>query len=829
LGRRVAQLLCDRLADGECVSAGSSIGGRARVASWRAIAAAVAGIALLGGIAAREVAARRNLRRTLPVVEGRLAVAGLGADVAILRDGHGVPHVLARSEHDAWFGLGFAQAQDRLAQLVYLARAAQGRSAEVLGEDALDVDRWSRTLGFARLAHAQAARLDGDTRRVLEAYAAGINAWIAEVRSGRSAPPVPIARLGVVLEDWTVEDSLAISKALAWGFDGSVDATLVLSDLIERLGGFGARPFFPREAARGLAPGPPPDTEAQAFAPRDPLRVALGLAGRSVGSSAWVVAAHDSESGAPLVAGDLHLAPTEPALLYESHLSAPGFEVAGAGPAGVPVYWSGHNESVAWSATHARAVANDLYVETLDPQRPDRYADGDGNRALATREERIGVRGKPEVVLPVRETHHGPLLDALLGPGRPTLATAWGGAEPGDGVAALLRAAHARDAASFRAALAEHHEPVFVIAYADTKGHGGRQLAGWLPARNMPTGLVPVPGRSPWYDWHGRLAFEAMPYTPLGDDGFLIAADNPVADDAAIEWWWRSGERAARIETLLREARATSGIDLRAAAAILADQRSAAAPARVRTLVELAGPIDALAPEARGVARLLSEWDGGSDADSTGAAAWHLLLGAVLESGLEPALGHDLVGRYLALRGVRFEALLDAVIESALAPAGDVAVEIDTLRQAVRDGLRRTGLTLRVRLGSDRERWRWGLLHPLRFAAFGWPERAWGAATLQSWPYGGDGVTIAVGEYDPADPFAVRVVSVHRWIVDLATPEVALSSLVPGTPEHPADPLREEGVERWLAGRPGVLATHRFLVEDGARSRLVLAAGRAAE
>src|SRR4029434_4006318 len=88
-------------------------------------------------------------------------------------------------------------------------------------------------------------------------------------------------------------------------------------------------------------------------------------------------------------------------------------------------------------------------------------------------------------------------------------------------------------------------------------------------------------------------------------------------------------------------------------------------------------------------------------------------------------LGRDLVGRYLTLRGVRLEALLDTVLEAAIAPGGDAVVPIDSLRTAVRDGLRRTGLTLRVRLGSNPERWHWGGLHELRFAAFGWPAGAW--------------------------------------------------------------------------------------------------------
>lgn len=789
---------------------------------WRTTAAVLIGVAIVGLFAAREAAQRRALRRTLPVVEGHLSVAGLDARLTILRDGHGVPHVLAASPRDAWFGLGFAQAQDRLAQLVYLVRAARGRTAEVIGPDGVLADRWSRTLGLGRLADARAERLDAATRTVLDAYAAGVSAWIEEVRTRRAATPLPLAHLGVVPEPWQPADSLAVAKLVAWQLDGSVEATLVLSDLIEKLGGFGARPFFPRETARDLGPGAP-DFEARRERVRDPLRALLGLAGRNVGSSAWLVASGESESGAPLVAGDLHLAPTVPSLFYEAHLAAPGFEVAGAGVVGVPGFWSGHNEHVAWAATHARAVTTDLYVETIDSG-GGRYAAENGMRPLVVREERIPVRGAAEVVVPIRETHHGPLLDGLLPGDRPALAAAWGGAQPGDGVASLIGVATARDASAVRAALASHQEPALVFVYADAVGRGGRQVAGWLPARNMPTGLVPVPGRSPWYDWHGRVPFESLPHAPLAATGFVVAADAPFPETAAIEWWWRSGERAARIEALLREAAQAGPIEASALAGILADQRSAGAPARVGALLDLAGPIDSMAPEARTVARLLGSWDGTSDASDIGAAAWHVLLGAVLDASLAEPLGRDLMARYLSLRGVSPEALLDRLVETALAPppGSETLVTLDRLRSAVQEALRRTGLTLRVELGPRTESWRWGALHPLRFAPFGWPAAAWRDAEDPSWPYGGDGVTIAVGEYDPARPFDVRVASTHRWIVDLATPEIALSALVPGAPEHPSDPLRFEGVDRWLAGRPGVLATHRFLVEDGARSRLLL-------
>jgi penicillin amidase len=811
--------------------------------AWVALALGVCALAAAALLAARSATERRAVRRAVPILDGRLEVSGLGAPLEIVRDVRGIAHVRAASERDAWFGLGFVHAQDRLAQMSWLARVARGRTAEAIGPEGLPVDRWSRTLGLGRLADAQAERLDAPTRARLEAYAAGVGAWIERITTGAVPPPVAMARLGVDPEPWRAADSLAVAKALAGGLDGSVPASLALGDLVDRLGAFAARPFFPPEAAGQLVPIPLPRLEARrpggmradpaALAHAsvgaggmraDPaaLAHALGLAGRSIGSSAWLVGSAAAANGRPLLAADLHHEPTLPALLYEAHLFAPGFEVIGAGPPGVPVFWSGHNGRVAWAATHARAAVVDLHEETLEPdgEGAGRYRNGSRWSPLERREEPIAVRGQEADPWVVRTTHHGPLLEGLLEEGRPPLALAWAGAQPGDGVAALQRAAHARDAAAFRAALADHHEPAFAFVYADVSGGGGRQLAGWLPRRSIPTALVRVPGRSGWYDWRGRLAYDELPHAPLTGT-WLLAADQALGGPESIEWWWRPGERSTRIEALLRNAAAQAPVDAATLAALQADVVSPGAGERVQRVLVLAGEVATLPPEARQLAGLLAEWDGVAGADSRGAAAWHALLQALLTRLLEPALGPDLFARTLGLRGLQPELLLDALIAAASAPDPDPDALIDAadLGDAVRDSLRRTGLLLRVELGPNPEKWLWGRLHPLRFRPFGWPA-ATGLDPAR--PYGGDGLTIAVGEYDAAAPYEVTVVSAHRLVVDLASPELALSALAPGASEHPGDPRRDAGLERWLAGRPALLATHRFVVDEGAVGRLAL-------
>ena len=124
---------------------------------------AVSGVVFVGLAVAyvtREIALERAAREAFPIVSGQLGVDGLSARIEIDRDSRGIPHVLAVAEDDAWFGLGFAHAQDRLAQMFWLRRLALGRSAEVVGESGLAADRLVRTLGIPRLAQEQVARLD---------------------------------------------------------------------------------------------------------------------------------------------------------------------------------------------------------------------------------------------------------------------------------------------------------------------------------------------------------------------------------------------------------------------------------------------------------------------------------------------------------------------------------------------------------------------------------------------------------------------------------------------------------------------------------------------
>ena len=232
--------------------------------------------------------------------------------------------------------------------------------------------------------------------------------------------------------------------------------------------------------------------------------------------------------------------------------------------------------------TNARAVTVDLYTETLHPADPTRYHDGRGWSELEERVEVLRVRGGDDETLTVRSTRHGPLLDrAARGRSRAAGALVGGSARGAvGGLPAWLAVARARSADELLAALERVGEPALAVVYADADGAAGMQVAGWIPRHALSTGLVPLPGRARWYDWQGPVDFAQLPRERLaGGRGWAIAADNPFPRGrgrAAAEWLWRTGERAQRIDALLREATAAGPLELRQVAELQARRRRAA-------------------------------------------------------------------------------------------------------------------------------------------------------------------------------------------------------------------------------------------------------------
>ncbi len=764
-----------------------------RWASWLGL-----GAALTGGAA---VAALFFLSQgDGPPAGGEIRMEGLRGPVAITRDLFGVPHIEAESIDDAFLGLGFAHAQDRLWQMEMLRREASGTLSELFGHGTLARDRLARTLGLRHDAQQELERLPRPVRRQLERYAAGVNRWLREVRSTAVPRPFEVRWLGVEFADWSAADTLAIVRLRAWALSRSLSASLLLERLRNSLGGVASQVFFPVPPAEGRPELMSGLRELQRIGDR--VAADLGLPRRS-GSLGLVVGASHSVSGRPMLANDPHTGFRMPPLFYLAHLRAPGLELGGATWPGVPVFWTGTNLDTAWGQVALHASTSDLYMEMLHPTDSHRYDRNGVWLDAARRSERIDVRyGEPEEI-EVIVTRHGPLLGSVL-PEDPSVrnyALRWVGHHSRSGIEAVLRIQRARNWEDFREALRGYPAPLATFLFAHRDGTIGSQLAGHLPIRAIDTGLLPVIGSSRYYDWRGFTGYNDLPSRSGKDIGWIAASTHPdpTLFVSPVKWLWRAGGARERLRDLVRE---RAPLDLDGLVEIQRDTRSTRA---VRVVARLLEGSERVTGTAERVRRILLEWDGSTAVDSTGASVYHAFRQVLTRRALEAHLGSEFDFTILTASDEPVPgALLDRFVERL---SGKQA------RALVGAALEETWDWLGVNVSANPRRWAWGELHTVRpqhaFERFGsgfqYAFGRWLGRGPFAVPGDADSVWTMHHAALPGRQVEVEVGPALRYAVDLAYPDHARVGLAGGQSGHPGTPHYDDALADWLAGRPRLL------------------------
>ncbi len=750
------------------------------------------------------------LRTGLPQTDGtiRLGDAGLDGPVEIRRDRYGVPHILAESEHDAFFALGFVHAQDRLWQLEMNRRIAAGRLAEVLGRRALATDVFLRTLSTYDRARAAWAHLDDATRDMLKAYADGINAWLAH---HRGALPPEFLLAGVRPEPWTPIDTIGWLKMMDLDLGGNYRRELARLDLLAILTPEQVQQFFP----------PYPGEEPVALPDPKKLYDGLALADLGIdpgaepsqtglGSNNWVVSGERTKSGLPLLANDPHLRLNTPSLWYLAAIRVGEREAVGASMPGVPFIVLGRNRDIAWGFTNTGPDVQDLYLERIvDDGR--RYLTPDGPAPLVLRSERIAVKDEKPVTITVRETRHGPVIsDAMPAlarrlPKGTVLALRWTAlAEDDTGTRAGLGVMKARNFEEFTTALQAFIAPEQNIVYADRAGHIGYYAPARVPIRgpaNDTRGLLPAPGWKPGYDWEGFIPYDELPRRYDPPQGYVVTANQKIVPDDYphhLTSEWALPYRADRIRTLIE---AVARHDADSFARIQMDVRSTVADDLLPLFLEHLGD----APEHADIVAAMRRWDREmvlERPEPTIFTAWHRHVARRLYA---DELG-DRFPRYYGAKP-RF---LFLVLSNA--PGGyarwcdDVTTTErtescdDVVRAAFADALQE----LAGRFGKDWRKWRWKRLHRVVQEHRPFSAVPWLAPFFETTaPTTGGTYTVNVAPPLFAGPHPYRQVhgASYRAIYDLAEPSRSRFVIPTGQSGHPLSRHYRDLFPLWREGR----------------------------
>jgi len=759
------------------------------------VALALAVVLVLGwvrfGVARSRLPERGSRVDTLP---------GCPGEVEIRLDGFGIPHIKTDDQEALWFAQGYVHARDRFFQMELGRRLASGRLAELFGSDALASDRKMRTWRLAASARRQTAILDDESRAVLDAYAAGVNAALE--RFGRWISP-EIWMMGIDPEPWEAEDSLGVALLLQLDVSTSMGEEFLRAEQLTQVGRDKAVELWgwsPREARDWLPPGKLRVTPRQ---PDEPIRSPRS----GVGSNSWALAGDKTTSGRPLLAADPHLGVSLPCPLVLVDLDGPGVHAAGASLPGAPGVLLGHNEHVAWSLTPAKLDDQDLFALTLDEAGENELIDGAWLR-LRTVTEEISVRWLDDpVLLKIRMSELGPLVRDT---GDEALAFAWTGRSAGGIVRAILALNRAVSASDAVRAWDKVIGPSLDLMAADTDGHILHQVVGRMPDRGRGAGRLPAPGADSRWSWRGFLPMERNPGAVDPDGGVLATANQDYYAEGDVPMSERlpgdfsSPWRARRIRKVL-EARNDWSVrsSLNLQRDIVSDRAIATLKLIHADLTEQGGPS----------ALSLLGWDGRMSRESR---APHVYSSLVLE--LRSAVGGDELSWSDGIDAEQLTRLLAGGLTD------DWWDDIATDGRETRDEVMRSTLDTLDRMEINKP---WGEVHQVLFRHPLSEIPVAGRLLAAPWnrgpfPMAGDNVTVEANAWNLSRPFTVTAMPVLRLIADVGNWDDSVVVMPLGQSGRPWSSHYADQIELWRRGEAVPLAFSEAAVNAATEARLIL-------
>ncbi|GAA3919124.1 penicillin acylase family protein [Microbacterium invictum] len=830
-----------------------------------AVFSVIAGVTVLALIAAGVVV--WTIQRSFPQLEGTVAAPGLDADVTVYRDELGIPTVVADSTDDLFYAQGYVHAQDRFWEMDFRRHLTGGRLAELFGQSQVATDSFLRTLGWHEIAAEEVAALDETTLGYYEAYAEGVNAYLAD--HDGAAASLEYAVLGLQnpdyeIEPWTPVDSVAWLKAMAWDLRANIEsetdrAILAQDYTAEQIADL--YPAYPYDTNPVIvpviteAPAEDPassadDTDAATASVEwaevgsviEAVSTMMGSPGEGIGSNSWVVSGALTESGHPLLANDPHLGAALPSVWHQMGLRCAtvsadcAFDVAGFGFSGVPGIIIGHNAQIAWGFTNLGTDVADLYLEKVDG---DSYWYDGELVPLQTRTETIRVAGGADVELEIRSTGHGPIVSGLTddltaiaespytgstdaavpASGAPegdwAVSMRWTALEPGTTAASIFALNLAQDFDGFRAAARQFNVPAQNLVYADVEGNIGYQTPGNLPIRGAGDGSMPQPGWDSAYDWRGYIPFEELPTVYNPESGYIVTANNAVVGEDYPYFLtndWDYGWRAARITDLIERTAATKKLTADDMSAIQADQEFWTG----RQLSALAAGIEVDGEGTREALTLLERWDAQNRPDSAAAAYANVLWDELVQNMFSR---RDADARPTS-QSRMFEVVDQLLDEPDSTWWTNAEIGVDGQEEMLARSAEDAYERLVSLQGDNATLWNWGSLHalPLTHGTFGSSGIAPIEALFNRGPYpvgGGASVVDATGWVLASGSFETVTVPSLRMTVDLADLDASRWNNLTGASGHAFHPNYTDQTEAWQQNRqtPWLFTVDR-LAED---------------
>jgi penicillin amidase len=730
---------------------------------------------------------RRVGMSSLPQQDGAVAVRYIGGSVEVLRDTLGVPYIVAKSDSDAYFALGFVHAQDRLFQMEMYRRLGEGRLSEVLGRKTVEMDELFRTLRFSEMADSIYALCSPISKDILRWYSNGINEYLAVAK----APPVEFSMLQFEPAPWRPGDCVIVARLMAWELNISWWTKPVFGEIFNRLGQDTASLLIPQFDLAAKPNRPPGKISLKALNRFIDLNSAAMMFVDAVpspdgaGSNNWTISPGKTSTGSAILCNDPHLALTEPAKWYFVSISSPESNVMGTTLPGAPGIVSGRNEDISWGMTNVMADDADFYIIQMDSSDPHYYWYDGKLVAFQATTDTIRVKDESPLVFTKRMTLQGPVVtDVISGSygvtslksevttsssggesSTATIALRWNAFWPSDEIKAIHMLSKAGNFQDFLNALKHFGVPTQNFVYADTKGNIGYKAAGNIPLRKYPLPFLPQPGVSSKFVWQDFVPFESLPESYNPSSGFIATANNETTPDNYPYYLTNLYEPSARINRINSFISEHDPMSIELCRQLQLDYQSELM-SLLNDKVLAACDSEKYSPKEL---IYLRNFYGNIGSKSTAAAILNETYVEIMKELFEPILGDSLYREYALISNVptrTFETMLNNT--SRIARLYGVTNGDSLLNFKLAESLENALGTLRAKYGQQPINWVWGTIHTLELKhPLSSNSLIKNLYDLGPYPRGGNNTTVNNGEYSIDDPFAMMVGPSMRMIVDM--------------------------------------------------------------
>lgn len=775
------------------------LGRERKLKRWHIVTLSILGI-LLVVIGSVLLYVNAYINRSLAQIEGELHIEGLQSPVEVVRDENGVPHISAQNEHDLFVAQGYIQAQDRMFQMDMARRQASGKLSEVVGEAALEQDKYFRTLGLRRAAEESFETYSEDAKQVMEWFADGVNAYMQHAEETNSTRP-EFVMMGGAPESWTPIDSLTIGKYMAFDLGGHWERQAFNYHLLQS---------FPEEKALELFPSYPQG--APTVLTKNELDIEKSLSGAIIphafnGSNNWVVAGEKTRSGKPLLADDPHLGLATPSIWYQMHLTSPKYNVSGVIFAGIPGIILGHNDQIAWGVTNTGPDVQQLYLERRNPSNSKEFLyEGEWNEAKVIQEP-IQVKNSDTVPYEVVETRHGPIISDFaneVGEGT-AISLRWTALEATTELEAILDINRASNWNEFERGLEKFLVPAQNFVFASKDGTIAYKANGRIPIYETgEQALLPLEGWKRENEWKGYIPFDDLPKSINPQEGFIATANNKVVNESYpyhISNNWAQPYRYMRIKEVLHDSEDLTGQDMQK---LQMDQMNLRAREFVPIFLEHLSQSDLTENEKHALS-ILNDWNYEDHVEQTAPLLFHKWMTSISDILYEEDLSEDMLSMFKG-QGQTTDELIRR------ADQGDTPIWIQEkggLSRLLHDALSQSLTSLSEQFGNEMESWKWGDFHRVTFehplSSIGFLKPFFNGE--DPLPVGGSPVTVMAASYNRETGIVGHGAS-WRFVLDAKDFTKASHIVGPGQAGHFRSDWYHDQRNHWVTGKYHITKTN---------------------